>query len=294
MVHISLSAYHYLTRCFLATNFTNHDPEVSSTSPKNSTMYLSFALPAGTPTAIGSTAAEIRKFVELQMNSPSPPSVINFTNVPPQIVEESNDRPTQILGTKCARVLYDRGLRQLIIKLTSEPHEVAHRTLSRQIETQATDMGILGDLKSLGSTRVTSRDISKEPDSAFRPITIPAGRDRRWPSVVIESGYSESTIHLRQMADLWVSESDGQVKVVIIISIERARGRILIEKWIPNPAPLSTGPALRNRGRSALREQTITLTKTHNRPATVTGAPLVIGFHEMFLRNPADGHGEGF
>lgn len=207
--------------------------------------------------------------------------------MPHQIVKESNDRPTQILGTKSARVLYDRGLRQLIIKLTSKPHELAHRTLSRQIEKQATDMGILSDLMSLGNARVTSGDISKESDSSFRPVAVPAGPDRRWPSVVIESGYSESTIHLRQMADLWISESDGQVKVVIVISIERAREKILIEKWTPNPTPLNTGPALRSRGRSAMREQTITLTKTHNRPAAVTGAPLVIMFHEMFLRNRA-------
>lgn len=148
-------------------------------------------------------------------------------------------------------------------------------------------MGILSDLMSLGNARVTSGDISKEPDSSFRPVAVPAGPDRRWPSVVIESGYSESTIHLRQMADLWISESDGQVKVVIVISIERAREKILIEKSIPNPTPLNTGPALRSRGRAALREQTITLTKTHNRPAAVTGAPLVIMFHEMFLRNRA-------
>lgn len=220
------------------------------------------------------------------MHSPRPPSAINFTNVPPHIVKESNDRPTQVLGTKSARILYDGGLRQLIIKLTSEPHEAAHRTLSDQVVIQAKDMGVFSDLKSLGSTRVTSGDISKEPDSAFRPVTIPAGRDRRWPTVVIDSGYSESTIHLRQMADLWISESNGQVNVVVIISIERARGRILVEKWIPNPIPLSTGPALRSRGRSALREQSITLTKTHNGPAAVTGAPLVITFQEMFLRNP--------
>ena len=84
-----------------------------------------------------------------------------------------------------------------------------------------------------------------------------------------------------------MDKRDGQVKVVIVISIERAREKILIEKWTPNPTPLNTGPALRSRGRSALREQTITLTKTHNRPAAVTGAPLVIMFHEMFLRNRA-------
>ncbi|KAL2821293.1 hypothetical protein BDW59DRAFT_181288 [Aspergillus cavernicola] len=254
------------------------------------TMSLSSSLPSGTPTAVGSTAAGIKKYINLQLQLPSTPSYIHFTNVPPAIVRRSSDHPIEIFGVKGARICYGESLRDLIIKLVQKPHEVAHCAFTKELLDQTFSMHLKRELRLTGAARATSGDISKEPDASFEPRRPPPGRSEEWPAVVIESGYSESTAHLRAMADLWISKSGGDVKVAIIISIERQRGKIIVEKWIPNATPRGNGPFLRNRGQHARCEKEVIITRNDNGSAAVSGAPLVIRFEEMFLRAPNPPH----
>lgn len=47
--------------------------------------------PAGTPEVIGSTATGIMNFVKKELEKDNPPWYILFTNVPPKIIQSSDD-----------------------------------------------------------------------------------------------------------------------------------------------------------------------------------------------------------
>ncbi|KAL4800295.1 hypothetical protein BDV19DRAFT_384651 [Aspergillus venezuelensis] len=246
-------------------------------------MLFASSLPTGTPTAIGSTVCGIKKYIALQLELHTT-CYVHFINVPPAIVRPSDDHPIEIFGVKGARIYYDEGARDLIVKLVEKPHEVAHGALTKKLLGQTLTMNLDSELSLDGATRVTSRGISKEPDASFSPWTLPPARSRQWPAVVVECGYSESTNHLRAMANLWISNSNGDVKVAIIISIERPRAKIILEKWVPRQTARSMGPSLRTRGQHARCEQEIVITRNEDGSAAISGAPLVIHFEEMFLR----------
>ncbi|KAL5334617.1 hypothetical protein BJX70DRAFT_411156 [Aspergillus crustosus] len=236
-------------------------------------MPLNSSLPNGTLKVAGSTVAVIKKHIELQLQLPSTTCYIYFTNVPLAIGQQSNKHPIEIFGIKGARICYGEGARDLIVKLVDGPHEVAHYAFTKTILEQTCAMNLKSELAFIGSGRVTSKDLSKDlskdPDASFSPWTLPPGRARQWPAVVAECGYSESTRHLRAIADLWISNSDGDVKVHLIISIERAKAKIIMEKWVPGQTARSTGPSLRSHGQHARREQELVITKART---------------EMFLR----------
>ncbi|KAL4874278.1 hypothetical protein BJY04DRAFT_226311 [Aspergillus karnatakaensis] len=253
----------------------NHQPHICS------------SLPSSTPRADGSTAAAIKNFLHLQLppQRREPTSYVHFTNVPPEIVHRSSDHHAEIFGANL-RITYDAGTRDLIVKIPSQPDESAHLSLSDAIVIQAVEMDLKYELCRHGAATVSSGNISKEPDSSFRPrpTRLPAGRVKTWPALVIEASSSEAIAHLRAMADLWIDMSNGNVKVAIIISIERARGTVIVEKGIPNRR--------RPGGLHAVRDQEIVVNRLDSGRAEVVGAPLVIGFEELFLRALAPGEGD--
>ncbi|KAL5332184.1 hypothetical protein BJX70DRAFT_393171 [Aspergillus crustosus] len=215
-------------------------------------MPLNSALPNGTLKVEGSTVAAIKKHIELQLQLPTTTCYIHFTNIPPAI-----------------------GARDLVVKLVDEPHEVAHYAFTKTILEQTCAMNLKRARTCLQRCPILSLD---------SPWTLPPGRSRQWPAVVAQCGYSESTRHLRAIADLWISNFDGDVKVALIISIERGKDRMIVRKWVPGQTARSTGPSLRSRGQHARREQELVITKGQDGSAEISGASLVIGFKEMFLR----------
>lgn len=55
---------------------------------------------------------------------------------------------------------------------------------------------------------------------------------RGWPTLVIESGMTESLERLRQDARWWFRNSHSDVKYVLIISIQTGENRVIqLEKW---------------------------------------------------------------
>ena len=134
--------------------------------------------------------------------------------------------------------------------------------------------------------------MSKEGDSAFKPLSIrPHKAD--WPTIVLESGWSESLTKLREDAHRWLEHSRGDVKIVLLFSIGRTARTIIIEKWENRPVPANR-PATRSIT-SAAAPQTPTQTPTHTPTQiqaitinsdsnTVPGAPLTLEFQKIFLR----------
>ncbi|KAL1885101.1 hypothetical protein Plec18167_001758 [Paecilomyces lecythidis] len=82
----------------------------------------------------------------------------------------------------------------------------------------------LVDACSEGSTK------GKEPDQSFYPAVLPQGRSAKWPSVVLETGSSESLAKLED-ARWWLHESNGDVKAVITISLSKTRRFCIIDLW---------------------------------------------------------------
>src|SRR2546423_11880098 len=140
----------------------------------------------------------------------------------------------------------DRGVRLthyvdwdiLILKVPTAKHEAAHGTFSDRIFAEALLMGLDWELFRLNATTYKTPRMSKEGDSAFKPGSMrPLETD--WPTIVIEAGWSESITKLREDAHRWLENSRGEIKIVLLISIDRRRGtrKMVIEKWENGPVP---------------------------------------------------------
>jgi hypothetical protein len=195
----------------------------------------------------------------------------------------------------------DTGL--LIVKLPTAKHESAHGNLAKRVGSVLTRMGTPGlaedEFCFVGATTYHGRNSSKEGDSAYKPLTA-RPRETDWPTIVFECGYSESLRHLRCVARWWLTESRGDVKIIITISVQPAQSTLQIEKWELTPL-IGSRPSTRafpnphNIPRPLIPTKTTEITIISNTPIgtplpvigapfTITGAPLVLEFDKIFLR----------
>jgi hypothetical protein len=171
----------------------------------------------------------------------------------------------------------DIGL--LIVKIPTAEHESAHRSLGNRLICKAVRMGLPdGELHNVGATRFYGHKSSKEGDSAYRPYSLRLNKTD-WPTIVIESAVSESLRHLRFDANWWLTKSGGDVKIIIIILVNRAQLTLQIEKWELGPRTGKLLLTLRSTQRIPTKMQEITIDSN-----AVTGAPLILEFDKIFLR----------
>jgi hypothetical protein len=189
----------------------------------------------------------------------------------------------------------------LIIKLLSAEHEAAHATLAEDINRKLEGMGLpKRSLFPFGARRSFGPNSTKEGDSTYQPKCRPGKDD--WPTLVFDAGFSESLRALRRDARWWLTNSGGEVKIVIVISIRSAK-TLRIEQWCMSPP---TGPrpvtrALSNTNTNAnaiilvpTKIQELTVIQDPPIPPlpgtiptyTVTGAPLDLDFEKLLLRAP--------
>jgi hypothetical protein len=194
----------------------------------------------------------------------------------------------------------------LIIKIPSAKPEVAHVNLAKKVVIALSRMGTPGlaedEFWGLGGTLFKGRNSSKEGDSTYKPLTA-RPRETDWPTIVFKCGYSESLRHLRSVVvRWWLTESRGDVKIVIIILVKPAQSMLLIEKWELAPvigmrpstkAFFNMPPPLPAQIPTKITEITIisntpigTPLPVIGAPFTIVGAPLVLEFDKIFLRPP--------
>lgn len=193
------------------------------------------------------------------------------------------DRARQSIGSNTRMAHYiDEDL--LIVKLMpSAGHEGAHVNFGKKLCSKTISMGMTDeDLYGLGSTRFPGRRSSKEGDSAYKPLS--RGNRSDWPTIVIESGLSESLRHLRADAKWWLENSGGDVGIVILISIKEAQRNLLIEKWELALAPNRPITRAFNNPNTLIPTKMQEIRIDSN--IVVTGAPLVLEFRKIFLRPP--------
>jgi len=202
---------------------------------------------------------------------------------------EKIDRERHTIG-KHTRMTHYTDTDMLVVKLMpSTKHEAAHLSFAEEWTDRVKAMGLTRrDYLPLGAGRFCGRRSSKEGDSAYKPSTRKNAND--WPTFVIESGLSESLRCLRSDAEWWLKNSQGEMKIVIVIAICLARTTIQIEKWElapvaerrPSARAFPNNPDIppQDRPQIPTKIQAITIN-----PNSITGpTPLVLEFQKCFLR----------
>jgi hypothetical protein len=169
----------------------------------------------------------------------------------------------------------------LIIKLMpSGKHECAHLYFGQKFLVKVIRMGTSDrELRPMGGTRYPGNTSSKEGDTSYKPSSREKESD--WPTIVIESGLSESFERLRGDASWWLQNSKGEVKIVIIISVKPVSKRLEIEKWELAPRDDERRNTRSHPSSIPTKIQEFTIMPD----GSVTGAlPLVLEFQKIFLR----------
>lgn len=131
------------------------------------------------------------------------------------------------------RMDHDLPSQKLIIKLVGPRHEIAAREFLGGFVEQCRMIGISRhDLLFIGSGRMASRhsNRSKEPDEALRPKNTRQYASC-FPTLVVEVGRSESLGQLRNNAHFWLTHTDREVHVVILIHIRADNRQLHLEHW---------------------------------------------------------------
>jgi hypothetical protein len=88
-----------------------------------------------------------------------------------------------------------------------------------------------------GGPDVAGLTRKKAPDCCWTTSVQVPGRDpKKWPTVVVEVGWSEGPGKLEKDALFWLRESQQDVKVALTINITR-RGSVTVQRWALNPPP---------------------------------------------------------
>ena len=199
---------------------------------------------------------------------------------------------------KHTRMTHYTDIDLLVIKLMpSAIHEAAHLQLGDEVNRKLEGMGLARrSLYPLGAKTCSGPNSSKQGDSTYKPKC--RTREIDWPTIAIEAGLSEKLPRLRIDAQWWLTNSGGEVKIAIVISVVKEEKSLRIEQWcLPQPLPTGPRPATRAATRAATiptKIQELTVIQDPPIPAlpgtiptyTVTGAPLTLEFEKLLLRAP--------
>ena len=146
-------------------------------------------------------------------------------------------------------------------------------------------MGLYRQLIDMGSTRFQGIFTSKEPDASFKPRESRSDPSA-WPTFVIECGVSETLSKLKIDCQWWLENSNGDVKIALLMKISREHESIHIELWemapVPNLAICRAHPHPTRMSLQKIQEIDIV-------GSVVTGAPLVLGFEKILERPMGQG-----
>ncbi|KAJ5188883.1 hypothetical protein N7491_005204 [Penicillium cf. griseofulvum] len=168
---------------------------------------------------------------------------------------------------------YDSLENLILVNMSaSRPHEVATRQFERHFLKSLEPMRLDNAVQTFGSATCVAPDGSaKQPDCQYLPRKLPRGRGKKWPSVVVESGFSESPSKFMSDARYWLTRSNREVQTVFTIRIGRSNPEIIIESW----------KLVDDRVK---RQQQIKVHKGENKHIYVWGHSLILGFSDVFLR----------
>ncbi|KAK3374025.1 hypothetical protein B0T24DRAFT_657689 [Lasiosphaeria ovina] len=201
---------------------------------------------------------------------------------------------------------YDSNSQILIITITTDIYKALHLGIYMRYYAQLVRNGTDESWKDIGTTKFRQQGHpgggGSQGDSTGspRPERVGAGK---WPTLVIESGYSETLPELHKDMQWWFQASNHEVKIVILAKFDDQQHHILLEKWEEEISSLQ-GAITRSRAAAILqqngvlnlvRRQSITITRdeiTNPVSYNVTRGALVLGFRLLFLRDPGPQEGD--
>jgi hypothetical protein len=208
-----------------------------------------------------------------QLPEPNASQFILFTEIDTQTFTRDFENPVRDIVCHIIDSYYPFQA-TLVIKMKTGAHEAARVTFNNRLIRKLVSMGSADEgLVGTGAKTISSTSRSKEADLTYRPLELPQGRSKQWPTIALESGYSNSKDLLESNAKWWISESGGDVKVAVTIDIHKQRREVNIRLY-----------GLQNDG--TIAEQHATVSKQPGQSAHVNNAPLTISFHSLFLRDP--------
>lgn len=168
---------------------------------------------------------------------------------------------------------YDNFNNLLLVGIMSSdpPHAVVAPEFQTLLIETLKPMDLSEAIRTLSGSFTEGPSGRKAPDSSWAPRRVPRGRSKNWPTVVLEVAFTEPQSKLSSDVRYWLHQSQGEVKIVLTLTIDRRKPNILLEKW----------ELLEN------RTQRIDISMDANKGINIRGGPLVIEFEKLFLR-PAD------
>jgi hypothetical protein len=196
---------------------------------------------------------------------------------------------------------YSSSLQLLILKMPTNSHETAARCFETSLMEVASRMGVRRRILQCGATSYYGHDRAKEADVSFKPTRY---SHCKWPTVVVEIGWSETRAKLKKEITWWIKHSHGDVRQGITIDIKQGSGNIEIISWAPTTSISPSRVRISSKGRQVLSkainhipppriDQKIGIKRGKGSEGpTITGGNLTIPFASVLLDNPGEGEGD--
>lgn len=212
---------------------------------------------------------------------------------PSQFTEILSERETLRRGFRFRSYHAHSGV--LVVTIPTLLHEKLHLGLYEIYRDQLCQRFMSRRWDSKGATMFRATDSPAggdggEGDSGGGPIPERWGLDR-WPTLVIEGGYSQSLNQLHTCMRRWFSLSNHEVEIVLLAKFNRGQRKIILQKWEEQGRPARMGATTTRRTpplQPVLRQEiVISRDETTNPPSYhVARGALVLGFRALFLRDP--------
>lgn len=185
--------------------------------------------------------------------------------------------------------------------IPTSAHDSTTDNLRDEIGSEVLRMGVPRNDRQWGQTTSNPGSVStksKQPDQCFypgsrRPVF---SQFQGYPTLVVETGVTESLLRLRSDALWWFANSQGDTRMILIMSIRQATQTILMEVWQLAPpgtprltrniidqfrsnSPLPMPPMVRQ---PAVSQQAYCIKELIITPTTIVGAPLILPFQAIF------------
>ncbi|KAJ5597826.1 hypothetical protein N7537_007910 [Penicillium hordei] len=267
--------------------------------------HLPFKIPGAVVLSAPSISAlqETANEVYLQLNSDTSYSnqFIIVSNLSQQVQELIGEDRNPLKGVPYRLTLDTQRQRAVIRIKPSGAHERVTQSFSLELAEKLLDMGICSRAYTMNAaTRYRGTSCEKEADQSLTP-SRDAFTDKEWPSLVIETGLSESEAQLRADSHWWFSNSDYRVNMVILFHIRRSpERRVTVKLYSLRPTTRRVTRGLQAEAqRILLSNPTLSQTSSpivlrhsavHEIVVTsrdVQNAPLELDFESVMRRQPA-------
>lgn len=217
------------------------------------------------------------------------------------------DNDKDFLGSINYRFQWE-GTTGLIRIIPSAPHEQINSDFTALVGDKLAAMGFHRSNRrwGLATTYQPSAGVGtkgKQGDQIFLPAPRqPAGGQVvDWPTLVLEIGVSESKPKLEEDTKWWFNNSNGRVRIVLLVLVRKQK--VIFEKWqlVPPDAPANATRLYI----ASLRQQSLHMPPLGMQAAAnqryysaqevtvdgngVTGAPMFLPFRALFDRDPRPG-----